>query len=233
MLLNYNKPVAVSSTYGDFNANNAVDESIKTYWCAASAKSGEWIQTDLGEVSTVHAIQINYADQDADILGKRTDIFHQYRLWQSIDGRNWKILVDKSKNKTDVPHDYIELPESVKTRFIKMENIHMANGKFAISGLRVFGKGNGEVPAQVKNFIVLRQQSDKRNCWMKWYPSTDAYAYNIYYGIAPDKLYNSIMVYDVNEYYLKALGKNTTYYFTIEPINENGIGKRTDVTKVE
>lgn len=233
MLLNYNKPVAVSSTYGDFHANNAVDESIKTYWCAASAKAGEWIQTDLGEVSTIKAIQINYADQDADILGKRTDIYHQYRLWQSVDGKIWKILVDKSRNKTDVPHDYIELSKPVRTRFIKMENIHMANGKFAISGLRVFGKGNGAVPAQVKNFIVLRQQSDKRNCWMKWYPSTDAYAYNIYYGIAPDKLYNSIMVYDVNEYYLKALGKNTTYYFTIEPINENGIGKRTDVIKVE
>jgi len=233
MLLNYNKPVAVSSTYGSFYANNAVDESIKTYWCAASGKAGEWIQSDLGEVSTVNAIQINYADQDADILGKRTDIYHQYRLWQSTDGKNWKILVDKHANKTDVPHEYIELSNPVKTRFIKLENIHMANGKFAISGLRVFGKGTGNVPGEVKNFMVLRQESDKRNCWIKWFPSNDAYAYNIYYGIAPDKLYNSIMVYNTSEYYLKSLGKNTTYYFTIEPINENGIGKRTTIIKSE
>ena len=45
---------------------------MKTYWSAASGNKGEWIQTDLGNVSTVNAIQINYADQDVDSdrLGK-------------------------------------------------------------------------------------------------------------------------------------------------------------------
>jgi hypothetical protein len=42
----------------------AVDESIKTYWSASTADKGEWIQTDLGDISTVNAVQINYADQD-------------------------------------------------------------------------------------------------------------------------------------------------------------------------
>ncbi|MBW8684177.1 discoidin domain-containing protein [Chitinophaga rhizophila] len=233
MLLNYQRPVAVSSTYGAFHANNAVDESIKTYWCAATAKAGEWIQTDLGKVSAVHAVQINYADQDADILGKRTDIYHQYRLWHSVDGRKWQLLVDKSRSKKDVPHDYIELGKPVHTRYIKLENVHMANGKFAISGLRVFGKGNGQPPAEVRKFMVLRQESDKRNAWLKWHPSADAYAYNVYYGISPDKSYTSIMVYGVNEYYLKTLDKNTSYYFSIEPINENGAGIRSSVIKIE
>jgi hypothetical protein len=68
MLLNYNKPVQVSSTFGSYEPNNAVDESIKTYWCAKTSNAGEWIQSDLGNVSTVNAIQVNYADQDADIL---------------------------------------------------------------------------------------------------------------------------------------------------------------------
>lgn len=233
MLLNYQHPVSVSSTFGAFAANNAVDENIKTYWCAATANAGEWIQTDLGKIAAVHAVQINYADQDADILGKRTDIYHQYRLWHSADGKKWQLLHDKSRNKTDVPHDYIEFTQPVNTRYIKLENIHMANGKFAISGLRVFGKGNGPAPAAVKNFIVLRQQSDKRNAWLKWFPSSDAYAYNIFYGIAPDKLYSSIMVYNASEYYLKALDKQTTYYFTIEALSENGIGKRSPVIKIE
>ena len=53
MLLNYNKPVQVSSTLGSYYANNAVDENIKTYWSAATANKGEWIQTDLGNISTV------------------------------------------------------------------------------------------------------------------------------------------------------------------------------------
>ena len=56
------------------------------------------------------------------------------------------MLVDKSNNKTDVPHEYIELEKPVQARFIKLENIHMPTGKFAISGLRVFGNGGGAKP---------------------------------------------------------------------------------------
>jgi hypothetical protein len=107
MLLNYKKPVLVSSTYGGYNANNAVDEDIKTYWSAMTANQNEWIQTDLGAVSTVRAIQINYADQDAEFLGKSEGKFHQYKIMESKDGKKWKLLIDKGQNKTDVPHDYI------------------------------------------------------------------------------------------------------------------------------
>jgi hypothetical protein len=233
MILNYNKPVTVSSTYGSFYANNAVDEKIQTYWCAASDKAGEWIASDLGEVSTVRAVQINYADQDATILGKSTEIYHQYKIWYSMDGKKWSILIDKSKNTTDVPHDYIELPQPVEARYIKLENIHVANGKFAISGLRVFGNGHGEKPGQVKNFIVLRTEKDKRSAWLKWKPVDNAFAYNIYTGIDADKLYNCIMVYGSNEYYFKAMDKDKSYYFTIEAINENGVSIRTEIIKSE
>lgn len=233
MLLNYNKPVQVSSTLGAYSANNAVDENIKTYWSAATANAGEWIQTDLGALSTVRAIQINYADQDAEFLGKSTGVYHQYRICSSADGKNWKLLVDKSANRTDVPHDYVELPQAVQTRFIRLENVHMPTGKFAISGLRVFGLGMGSKPAPVKSFIVLRTEKDKRSAWIKWAPSGDAYAYNIYMGTAPDKLYNNIMLYGVNEYYYKGMDREKTYYFQIESINENGVSSRTPVMKVE
>lgn len=233
MLLNYKTPVRVSSTLGGYHSNNAVDENIKTYWSAATANDGEWIQTDLNKLSTVNAIQINYADQDAAFLGKQTNIYHQYKLYNSRDGQKWKILVDKSNNKTDVPHDYIELEKPVQARFIKLENIHMPSGKFAISGLRVFGNGNGPKPDTVKQFIVLRTEKDKRSAWIKWSPVNNAFAYNIYLGIAPDKLYNCIMVYDDNEYWLKTMDKEKPYYFSIEAINENGVSQRTSVIKVE
>jgi xylan 1,4-beta-xylosidase len=232
MLLNYNKPVRVSSSYGAFTANNAVDESIKTYWSAATGNTGEWIQTDLGNLCTVNAIQLNYADQDAAFLGKQNDIYHQYKLWSSTDGVKWKILVDKSKNKTDVPHDYIELAHAVKTRFIKLENIHMPTGKFAISGIRVFGNGNLEAPKMVKELIVLRTEKDKRSAWIKWPPVENAYAYNIYIGTAPDKLYNCIMVYNASEYWYKAMDKEIPYYFSIEAINESGVSQKTNAIKV-
>jgi len=233
MLLNYNKPVQVSSTLGGYMPNNAVDENIKTYWSAETGKSGEWFQSDLGKESTVNAVQINYADQDATILGKSTTIYTQYKLYYSSDAKKWHILADKSLNKTDVPHDYIELPVPVKARYIKLENIHMPTGKFAISGLRVFGNGGGGKPDMVKNFVVLRTEKDKRSAWIKWQTVDNAFAYNIYTGTAPDKLYNCIMVYSANDYYLKTMDKEKSYYFRIEAINENGVSAPTRVIKVE
>jgi len=143
------------------------------------------------------------------------------------------MLADKSKNKTDVPHDYIELETPVKARYIKLENVHMPTGKFAISGLRVFGNGGGAKPDTVKEFIVLRTEKDKRSAWIKWQPVDNAFAYNIYTGVAPDKLYNCIMVHTANEYYLKTMDKEKPYYFQIEAINENGVSKRTKVVKVD
>ncbi|AMM50430.1 xylosidase [Rufibacter sp. DG15C] len=229
MLLNYNKPVTVSSTLAAYAPNYAVDESIKTYWSAATGDKGEWVQTDLGALSTVRAIQLNYADQDAEFLGKQTNTYHQYKIYHSTNGKKWKLLVDKSQNKTDVPHDYIELKEPVKARYLKLENIHMPTGKFAMSGFRVFGNGMGSKPKPVNNLVVLRTQKDKRSAWLKWSQSADAYAYNIYVGIAPDKLYNCIMVHGSGEYYFKGMDKDLPYYFQIESINENGVSERSPV----
>ncbi len=232
MLLNYNKPVAVSSTLGNYAANFAVDENIKTYWSAATGNAGEWILTDLGRVSTVNAIQIDYADQDAEFLGKQIGIYHQYRLFESADGKHWRLLVDKSNNGTDVPQEYVELEHPVQTRFLKLVNQHMPTGKFALSGFRVFGKGGGEKPDTVQQLIVLRGEKDKRSAWIKWKPVDNAYAYTIYYGTAPDKLYNNILVYSDNNYWFKVMDREKPYYFSIEAVNENGISPRTAVIRV-
>lgn len=233
MLLNYQKPVQVSSTLGAYTANFSVDEDMKTYWSAATGEKGEWIQTDLGSISTVNAIQINYADQDAELMGKQTDNYHQYCLYTSDDGVSWKLLIDKSNNHTDIPHEYVELKTPIQTRYIKMENVHVPTGKFAISGLRIFGKGNGSVPDTVQHFVVLRGDSERRNSWLKWQAEPRATGYTIYTGASPDKLYTSIMVYGTNEYYFSAMEKDRPYYFQIEAFNENGVSKRTAVVKVE
>jgi hypothetical protein len=97
----------------------------------------------------------------------------------------------------------------------------------------VFGKGPGIVPDTVQHFIVLRGDSERRNSWLKWQVNEKATGYTIYTGTAPDKLYTSIMVYGASEYYFTAMEKDRPYYFQIEAFNENGIGKRTTVLKVE
>lgn len=237
MLLNYQKPVQVSSTLGGYKPNFAVDEDIKTYWSAQSGGAGEWIQTDLGEISTINAIQINYADQDATFLGKSLNVKHQYKIWKSDDAKKWTLLIDKSQNQTDVPHDYIELEKPVEARYIKLENITMPTGTFAICGLRVFGKAHGKVPEAVENLVAFRtspqKSGERRSSWIKWQQNPLADGYVIYFGKSPDKLYGSIMVYGKNEYFFTGMDKPDTYYFQIEAFNNNGISKRSEVIKCE
>ncbi len=232
MLLNYKKPVQVSSSLDGFPANHAVDENIKTYWSARTGDENEWIQTDLGSLATVRAIQINYADQDAQFLGKSEGVFHRYRILESKEGKKWTLLVDKSRNTKDIPHDYVELEQPVTTRFLKLVNLQMPTGKFAISGLRVFGKGPGEKPGPVEGFVVLRTPKDKRSAWLKWHQVSNASGYVIFMGTDPAKLYNSIMVYDANEYWLKTMDREVPYYFSIVAFNENGTGEPAPVVAV-
>ena len=237
MLLNYQKPVQVSSTFGGYQPNLAVDEDIKTYWSAKTANPGEYYQTDLGEISTINAIQINYADQDVEFKGKTSGKMHQYKIYSSNDGKNWKTLIDKSKNITDVPHDYIELEKPAKARFLKMENLKMPTGKFALSGFRVFGSGAGAKPDKVEDFVPLRadpkKYGEQRSIWMKWKQNQNADGYVIYFGKSPDKLYGSIMVYGKNEYFFTGADRVDAYYFQIEAFNANEISERTEVVKSE
>lgn len=238
MLLNYNKPVQVSSTLGGYQPNFAVDEDIKTYWSAQTASKGEFMITDLGERSTINAIQINYADQDVELMGKpETTLGHKYILYQSNDSKNWKVLVDKSKSTKDVPHEYIELQSPTTARYLKLVNIQMPTGKFAISGFRVFGKGSGLKPGLVQNFVPLRSgpkvEGERRNVWFKWQQEPAADGYVIYFGKSPEKLYGSIMVYGKNEYYFNGLDRSDVYYFQIEAFNNNGIGPRSEIKKAE
>lgn len=238
MLLNYNKPVQVSSTLGGFQPNFSNDEDIKTYWSAKTGAKGEYLISDLGEKSTIHAIQINFADQDVELMGKpETTTGHKYIIYSSNDGKNWKIAVDKSKNTKDVPHDYMELEKPITARYLKVENIQMPTGKFAISGFRIFGKGTGQKPDAVQNFAPLRAEArkkgERRSVWFKWQQEPNADGYVIYFGKSPEKLYGSIMVYGKNEYYFSGLDRSDAYYFQIEAFNSNGIGPKSEIKKSE
>lgn len=222
MLLSYNKPVTVSSVAEGHSAENITDESMRTYWAAETASPGEWVIVDLLEPLPVNAIQLNHYDHNADQYDRANDLYHQYIIYSSEDGENWQTVVDKSDNDKDVPHDYIELSKPLTARYLKVENLHMPTGHFALSGLRVFGLKEGSRPLTPSNFSVNRSSSDERNAFIKWSEVPDAYGYNIYYGISPDKLYNAITVLGDTEYDMRGLDKGTDYYFRIESLGETG-----------
>jgi hypothetical protein len=221
--------VTVSSALPAFPANHAVDEDIRTYWSAATGDPGEWIASDLGAPSKVRAVQINYADQDAELLGKHAGLAHRYLLEASLDGHQWRTIVDKTTSDQDAPHDYIELAEPVEARYIRLENHGVPTGKFALSGLRVFGLGHGAPPDAVTGLEVSRGASERRNAWLRWPASPRAVGYVIYAGASPDKLYTSVMIYGAVDYYFRAMDRDRAYYFQIEAFNENGISPRSEV----
>ncbi len=227
MMLSWNKPCVASSSLPGKPVTQAFDENIRSYWSAETANPGEFVQVDLGQVCTVHALQINYADEDAHLRDKQPGIYHQYRIWMSENGKKWKLLVDKSTNTTDVPHDYVEFIAPAQARYLKLENVHMADGKFAVAGFRVFGKAPGAVPSQVADFQAKREP-DTRNVHFSWKPVEGAYAYQIYWGITPDKLHNCLYVTgDAYEY--RGLTVGQPYYARIEPLGETGVGAMGEV----
>ena len=94
--------------------------------------------------------------------------------------------------------------------------------KACVSGLRVFGKGNGQAP-KTPTFTAKRED-DRR--YMKVTiesPSDDVAGYNILWGHKADKLYHSYMVFGVTETEIKALVTTQDYFVRVDAFNENGI----------
>lgn len=231
MLLSCNKPVMASSESKDHPKELAVNEDVRTYWSATTGKQGEWLQVDLKDECEVAAVQVNFAEEGTSQLGRSEDTYYQYSIEYSGDGKTWTVLIDKSQNKLDAPHDYIELRSSVKTRYVRIVNQHVPDGKFAISGFRVFGKGNGEKPAPVELFSTMRDSIDRCHVTLKWQKSPQAIGYNIRYGTEPDKLYQNYQVYGVDSLDIYSLNSELEYYFAIDAFNENGVCKGIETTK--
>ena len=68
---------------------------------------------------------------------------------------------------------------------------------------------------------------------ISWEPVKGAQGYNVLWGIAPDKLYSSWMVYGNNELLMKSLTIDQDYYFCVEAFNENGVSLRSEVKHVK
>lgn len=220
MLLSHKKFVLASSALEGYGPEKAVDEEIRTYWSAVSGDPNEWLMIDLGKECTVEAIQVNFAEHRTNpdlVRGRDKLIYQQYIIEKSLDGMNWEMLVDKSQNMQDVPHDYIELENPVPARYIKLTNVFTpGQGTFAVRDLRIFGNSDQAVFTKVHDFTVERNPADGRDAIIRWSPVPGADGYIIRYGIAPNKLYNHYIVYDVDSVFIRSLNRNVDYYFEVE-----------------
>lgn len=233
MLLSYNKPVKASSQKKNYPITNIVDENLKSYWVAEKNDSTQWVEIDLENISTVYAIQLNFFDfEEKNLWGRMPELYQRYWIESSLDGKKWETIADYKNSYKDAPHNYIELDKAIKTRFIRYRHLNIPNKHLAMGDIRIFGIGNGNKPSKVKNLTIVRDK-DTRNAFITWDSVKNVQGYNVLWGISPDKLYNSYMIYKNKgtSLELRSLNKNQEYYFAIEAFNENGISERIVLNK--
>jgi len=231
MLLSYRKQVKVSSQVEAHGGERLTDENVKTFWLARNNDQDQWVEIDLGKPGQIYAIQINYNDYNSDLYGKIPGLYHSYILEGSLNGTNWSVLIDKSKSNKDVPNDYEVLQNAAKARYIRFKNVHAPTPYLSVSAIRIFGLGSGKTPGTPKNKRAARKE-DQREAIISWNPVKNAQGYNVFWGIARDKLYNSWLVYDKSTLELKSLNSDQQYFFSIEAFNENGVSEMTAPLKI-
>lgn len=229
MLLSYNKKVTASS---GAHPELAVNEDIRNWWSADTTEAGQWLCVDLGKAENVRSIQVNFADEalspefppeeyGSDRGDRRIELEPQisnYTLEASIDGEHWTVLETVSR---ECSNGYYEYPEGISARFVRVTGGELPYGQvMRISGLRVFGNGSGEKCAAAQ---AKAKRINDLEAVVSWEPIENAQGCNVRYGIAPDKLYMSWMVYGADEVKLTTLIKGQEYYVCVDSFNENGI----------
>lgn len=229
MLLSYRKPCLASSTRSPYGAANVADENPRTFWLAGSSKAGESLTIDLERACEVRAVQVNFTDYKSEIYASDTNVYTKFKLSHSLDGLKWLPLVDLTNEKRDRPNAYLELPAPVRTRHIKYEHVYVAAPNLAIGDIRVFGNADGELPPTPAN-LKVRRDSDARNAFISWEPVPGVVGYNVLWGIAPDKLYQTYQVFADRgaRLELRALTVGQEYYVAMEAFNETGVSKPGD-----
>ena len=213
-------------------ASVLTDENPKTFWVSEANDDKQWVEIEMQHLGKIHAIQLNFHDYESGIYTRVEGLRHRFNIEVSEDGENWQTVVDRSQSNMDAPNVYIVLDKPVTAKYVRYKNVEVPGANFAMSEFRVFGLGQGEAPQKVEGFTVNRQ-ADKRDVKFTWNAVEGAQGYNIRWGIAPDKLYQSWLVYDTNEHFMRCLDRDTPYYFTIEAFNENGISEKSEVILAE
>lgn len=226
--------MTASSHQPGFEAEKANDENVRTWW-AAEKGDDAWLLMDLGEEKTVHAVQVNLAEHQLSIPAGAEQGAHKsmigirkiyvqpqktvYTLEGSANAENWEVLY--SQKEGDHSHAFFCLKEPKKLRYLRLKGVEMPFGAVpAVSGLRVFGYGNGEKSRPVE--AVHFQQKGELNIELTWDAPAGATRYNVQYGISPDKLYNSWQTTS-NHLNLSFINKGEIYYARVDAINENGM----------
>jgi hypothetical protein len=227
-ILSYKKEAKASSSRDNHQPVDAVNEDCRKWWSATSGKAGEFLQVNLGRVSKVYAIQVNFADEGSTQIDRVPGIYYQYQIQVSTDGEKWTTIVDKSENKEDLPHEYFQLDEPANAVYVKVVNVRCPESmSFSLFGLRVFGVQDVKPPA-APGGLNVRRHGDTRTVTLNWDAVPGAVGYNVRFGLDAKKIYHNYLVYDKTEIDINSLRANQDYWFTVDAFNEGGITEGTE-----
>ncbi|MEV0354821.1 family 43 glycosylhydrolase [Nocardia sp. NPDC050697] len=241
MLLSYRKPVTASSSAAGHGPDSALNEDIRTWWAAAGCAAGEWIEVDLGGVADVHAVQVNLADHEvaaykspprlselAVAAGavraiETRRLVTEYIVEASATGEDWTVVLDTRDAGADRPHGFTALDRPGRYRYIRFTSSATPYGApVAVSGLRVFGRGRGDIPAVA---LAEAKRTGPLNARITWSKSDTADGYLVKYGRHPDKLYHSWTVHDRCDLDLSTLNAGADYWVAVDAFNACGIAE--------
>lgn len=227
MLLSYRKPATASTTTGEFAATRVTDENPRTFWVAGANKPGETLTLDLGGPKTLRAVQVNFADYKSNRFADAPDIYTEFALESSEDGKRWSPLARTEGPRRDRPNAYLELPAPVKARYVRYVHGHVGAANLAISDIRVFGSAGGKAPA-MPGGVTARRDSDERNAHIAWKPVKGAVGYNVLWGVRPDRLTLNYQRWADQgmAVEIRALNKGQAYWIAVEAFDENGVSRR-------
>lgn len=222
MDLSIHKTVTVSSDLDGHEASKAADNSIKTWWSAATGDPGEWVCVDLGKICRINAVQPNFADQDFGFYSlEHPQTPYRYKVEVSRDGKAWREVFDRSDASKDNPHELLVLPKALKARYVRVLNLERLTGKFSVFDLRVFGLASGRKPESVTGLSAERGE-DSRRIRVSWPASDGAQGYVLRWGTDPDELYLTCQS-ETPEVELGLFSVGQSYYFRVDAFNESGV----------
>lgn len=223
-LLSYHENAEASSNISNYPVTYAFDENVRTYWSAQTGNKGEWLLVDLDTLSTVNAVQINFAENNTQLFG-RNNLSQQYLVEYSTDKQTWKVLIDKTTNAEDLTHQFNVISSPIIARYVKVTNYRVPGGTFAISDFRIFGTEKKLKTKKVSSFKLQRTTSEPRAIKLIWGKQTNAIGYNIRFGTEQDKLYHSYEIYGDTSVIIRSLNKHQSYFFEVDAFDENRIVK--------
>ena len=222
MDLSIHKTVSASSQLEGHEAAKAGDNTIKTWWSAASGDAGEWLCIDLGQVCRVNAVQPNFADEGFGFYkADEPKTPYRYVVEVSRDGQKWQQVFDRTGATADNPHELLVLDKAVKARYVRVTSSAPVTGKFSLFDLRVFGLAPGSKPAAVTG-LQAERGADARRIKVSWPAVPGAEGYVLRWGTDPDELYLTCQT-EAPEKELGLFTKGQTYYFRVDSFNGSGV----------